>query len=382
MKTKNVLRLYLVMSVLEEPIFWGPIIILAMSKLAGMTVAEIFFSEALAVALVFVLDAPSGVVADMIGRKKCVVIGRFCLLLSMIFFAFMEKAWHAYVANFFWAVGISLRSGAESAMIYDELRRRNALNEYPALMKRCHGFFFLLAIPSAVLTGFIAEKFGLRTPLLLSIPGVCLSMLLVYFFPKEEVFEKVHTIKSYCEHLVEAIKETAKNKKLWIFMFWFALLSVIGKVYFFMYNPYLELVKVPYSQIGFIFAGLNLISLAATWYTFWLHEKIGRFGFGVWFSSQGVIMLAQAYFLSAWCGWLFSAQGVLRGYGSTIREPILNNLIPDEKRATMLSFDSSFSSLLQVLSFAIIAPISNNLVISLYLLGGISFFFAFFSRRW
>lgn len=380
MKTKTLLRLYLATSLLEEPLFWGPVLLVALAKLGHMSIEQIFLSEALAVGIILVLDAPSGILADMIGRKTCVVLGKLCYLLSTFFLAFMETPLHGYIANILWAIGVSLRSGADSALIYDELKRRDALPEYQALMKKTHSYWFLLTAFTTLATGFIAE-IDLRLPLLLSLPGVIISSVLILFFPTEEKRIHEHTFENYKRHMLEAAQEVLNNKRLRSLIIWLALLGVMGKIYFFTYNPYLELVHVPYSHVGIIFSTINIFAFIASRYAFQIQEKMKCVGFGIGFCLQGVTMLIQGVFTHYLSGWLFGIQGLTRGYINTVSEPLLNKEIGSGKRATVLSFKSSLSGLLQVTGFLITSPLSGNITTLLLVLGVMSLFLAVLSRK-
>jgi MFS family permease len=381
MQTKSLLRLYLLMSLLEEPLFWGPILLLAMAKLGHMSVEQLFLSEALAMGLILLLDAPHGVLADVVGRKICVIMGKFCFLISTCMLAFMETPLHGYLANVLWAIGISLRSGAESALIYDELALRDALHEYPPLMKRCHSYWFFMTALTTLATGFIAE-INLRLPLLLSLPGVFISTILIFFFPKEvKTAERVHTWRNYKNHVKDAWKEVRRNKTLQTLIIWLSISGVLGKLYFFTYNPYLELVRVPYSHVGIIFALLNLVAFGMSRYAFLVHETLARVGISFGFLLQSGIMFTQIIFIQPLSGWMLCAQGLTRGYLMTISESLLNKEIETKKRATVLSFHSSCGSILQILGFLIIAPISNNILLVLFVLGVTTLTCSFLSRR-
>jgi len=381
MKTKTLLNLYLIESILDDPLFWGPVLILALSKLGHMSNEQIFLSEAFATGLILILDAPSGMLADLIGRKKCVIIGKILFLISLLFMAFMTSPIHGYIANAFWAIGVSLKSGADSALIYDELKKRNALDEYKLYCEKQNSYSFLLAALTTLSAGFIAE-IDLRLPMILSIPGVLISTILVFFFPKEERKTHEHSFANYKLHMLDAYKEVLNNKILQTLLLWFAILGVLGKIYFFTYNPYLEMVKIPYSEIGFIFCGINIFAYVASKYAFKIQEKLGNLGVGLIFIFQGIIMLVQASFVNKFSGLLFVLAGGVRwGYMSTISGPVLNSEIQSEKRATVLSFYSSFSSMLQVIVFVIASPLSGNIPVLLAVIGVTSLALGFISRK-
>jgi len=80
-------------------------------------------------------------------------------------------------------------------------------------------------------------------------------------------------------------------------------------------------------------------------------------------------------------GWLFGVQGLTRGYINTVSEPLLNKEIESGKRATVLSFQSSLSSLLQVTGFLVTSPLSGSITTLLLVLGVTALFLGLLSRK-
>lgn len=380
METRTLLRLYLVASLLNDPLFWGPVLLLALAKLGHMSIEQIFISEVIAVTLILILDAPSGVFADMIGRKRSVVIGKVCYLVSVLFFACMTTPVHGFIANIMWALSASLQSGAKSALIYDELKKRNAVHEYRRLSERTRSYWFLMTACTTLATGFLAE-IDLRLPLLLSIPGVIVSTVLVFFFPRESPYEHTKSLPNACIHMKEALHEVLKNKRLRSLIIWISLFGITSKMYFFIYNPYLELVEIPYSHVGIIFSLINLSAYLASTYAFRIYKKLHHVGFNLWFGIQSITMFIQTCFAYQFSGWLFGVQGFGRGYVTTVCDPIMNEEIASEKRATVLSFESSLGSLFQVLSFLVMSPLTADIHMFLAVLGSITLIFSFLSRK-
>ncbi len=380
MHTKTLLRTFVAISILGEPILLGPVIIIALGKLAHMSGEQIFFSESLATLLIILMDAPGGIIADKIGRKTCIILGHISLLASVTLIACMNTPLHGIVANLLWAMSIALLSGAETAYIYDTLEERNALHEYEELVKKSLSYKFALAAIATLLSGFLAE-ISLRLPLLLSIPGIVIASFLTFLLPKEKKIAYSHSFKEYYLHLREAALEAFHNPRLRMLLVWVALFGVTTKIYFFTYAPFLDRLHVPYSLIGIIFCFINIASFISAHFAFTLQKKLRRNGIGLMFFIQGGLQLVQAITVASWSGWLFSLQGLVRGYTSTISDPMLNKEISKEKRATILSFESSLKNVLSALIFLLIAPLNNDPVLLIGCLGIISFVFGSMTRK-
>ena len=382
MKTKTVIKIYLWGRLLNEPLFWGPILLLAMSNLAGMTTSDILISEAWAILLLLSLDAPSGVLADLVGRRVCVIWGMFFRVISVCLLVFMSEKWHCYLANVFWAFAVSLRSGAESALIYDFLKRVKVENLYEKINKNFSKNYFLLAFFTSIAAGFLA-KIDLRLPLLLSLPGVLISFIFAFYLPKEiGISKEKHSLQLYIEHTKEATKEIMHDYNLLKVMFWISIISVVGKFSFFTNASYIEKVGIPYEYVGLIFAGINIFGFISSKYSLQLQKRLGKYDFSFMLFSQGATMIIQSIFMTPFSGWLFLIHGFARGYMNSLSETFLNIAIKNSnKRATILSFQSSFSGLLGALIFALMAPFSNDIKIILIIIGFLSLFLSFLAKK-
>ena len=125
MKMRRAVRnvaLYKLFVIFNEPLFWGPILITSLQKLGQMSLPEIYFMESAVMIICVVLDIPAGALADVIGRKKSLIIGRVFLLASIVGFATMHSPVEAWISNIIWAIGYSFQSGADQALLYNTLK--------------------------------------------------------------------------------------------------------------------------------------------------------------------------------------------------------------------------------------------------------------------
>jgi MFS family permease len=95
-----------------------------------LSITEIMILKSVYSIVIVALELPSGYFADVIGRKRTLIIGAF---LGAIGF-YMYSATHAYlgflIAEILLGAGQSFISGADSAMLYDTLASGNRHKEY------------------------------------------------------------------------------------------------------------------------------------------------------------------------------------------------------------------------------------------------------------
>lgn len=152
--------------------FWGefyliaPVLILYYTS-HGLNSTQIFTIQAAFHATVLMLEVPSGYLADVIGRRRTLVLGAAAFPLGLAVYA-VGRGFAAFVlAEMVIAAGASLRTGSDSALVFDSLRGLGREADY----KRTEGRGAMLArigsAVSSVAGGGLAAVF-LRLPFLVN----------------------------------------------------------------------------------------------------------------------------------------------------------------------------------------------------------------------
>ncbi len=76
-----------------------------------------------------IMEIPSGALADIYGRKNCILISLVSYIGSFIIFAFSGSFEPLFAALFLFSIGESFRTGTHKAMIFDWLRQNDRLTE-------------------------------------------------------------------------------------------------------------------------------------------------------------------------------------------------------------------------------------------------------------
>jgi len=91
--------------------------------LAGISYFQLSTIEAVGLIAVLLLEIPSGAFADLIGRKYSVFIGLFLTGIELILIAYGFNYLFFLIAAFIGGIGGSLVSGADTALLYDSLKK-------------------------------------------------------------------------------------------------------------------------------------------------------------------------------------------------------------------------------------------------------------------
>lgn len=123
----------------------------------GLTLFQITSIESIVIATVFVMEMPTGILADRIGRKWSITVAVF-LMMSAEFLFLFARSYPVYIlVAILTGTGFAFASGAIEAMIYDSLPQDNRDN----LMKKAMGqinsiariAFFISPIVGAFIIG-------------------------------------------------------------------------------------------------------------------------------------------------------------------------------------------------------------------------------------
>lgn len=354
MKDKECVRnifLYKMLVIFGEPLFWGPIVILSLVELSGMSLSEIYYMESVVLILCVVLEIPFGVLADTIGRKKTIVVGRFFLFLSTCFFAFMSNPTDAWIANILWAIGFTLQSGADTSLIYDTLKGVGRECEFKQMEGKSAGNRFFLIAFCSLLVGFLAS-FDLRLPLYLCIPFMFVPLVSSWF-----MYEPIQTSHYSAQKQIETLKQGVTflltSKEVRFMVLFSALLASVSKVWFFSYNPYFEIVKLDISYYGVIFFLLNMVAWISSHYAHTIESMVGERNIILGMVlCIGIPLIVMGLIPAQVCAYLILTQNIVRGVMRPFMGDYLHKHTVTEIRSTTLSLQSSVSNLVSILALA------------------------------
>ncbi len=104
--------------------FYEPFLMLFFLE-KGLSFLEIGTLYAAREIVVNIIEIPSGVVADSLGRRQSMAVSFISYILSFIVFFVAQSYWVLFAAMIVYAGGEAFRSGTHKAMIFDYLRMHN-----------------------------------------------------------------------------------------------------------------------------------------------------------------------------------------------------------------------------------------------------------------
>ena len=99
-----------------------------------MTKTQIGLSDGLTFAVGFLIELPSGVFADLIGRRKAILIGNVLLTVGNFFVAVSSSFWGITLWYLIWTIGYAFQSGATEALAYDSVKKIGQADKWPKII--------------------------------------------------------------------------------------------------------------------------------------------------------------------------------------------------------------------------------------------------------
>ena len=321
----------------------------------GLNDFDTYLLQAVYAVSVALMEIPSGYMADIIGRKKSLVLGSIMGSLGFFIYAFSSSFSGFLVAEIILGLGGSFISGSDSALLYDSLAALRRQHQYLRFEGRITSLGNFAETAAALCGGLLAGYLGYRSVYfaqgIIAFIAVPASLLLTE--PPGD-----HPIESPgFTHILKICKETLILDKTLRSTIFFS--SVIGIS---------TLCMAWTAQIYFVAAGLTTYEITPLWIALNLTVAItAAFAtdivtfFGkerslliiLFFVPLGYILLGILQFHAAvFCLFLFYA---VRGYATPVLKDLINNNCSSATRATV----PSIRSMIIRFGFAVIGPVTG-----------------------
>ncbi|MCO4783124.1 MAG: MFS transporter [Candidatus Cloacimonetes bacterium] len=304
----------------------------------GINLSEVFLIQAFFSFVILVCEVPSGSFADHFSYKKSLLFGAVFIFLGNWTYVFSTEFNHFLVGVFLLGVGSSLVSGCDSALLYDsllELKKEGEYIDYDSKMYRAAYY----AEGFAGIVGGALALYSLRTPY------IAQAIIFLFIFPLIlSIKEPTLTQKAQKpSSMKNAIGFLFADKKLLSLCLFFAWINAAGITFVWQVQAYLKQLQWPLAYFGLTWAILQFstgifsnftpkfaksLNLKQSLFAFLAFISMGYLGLTYNYSPYGFILFFLFFFNRAMMG--------------PISRNTINDLIPSELRATILSIKTLF----------------------------------------
>lgn len=303
----------------------------------------------------FLLEVPSGSIADRFPRKNVLVVAQLLQLVAFAFWLFMPSYAGFLIGFLLWGVNGALVSGTKEALVYDELKRVNASKDYTKVIGRME----TIGLTATIAAGFGAAalaRTGYEFILLLSLAAIVISALIALSIPRARRAESTGETR-YWDYLFMGVKLALRRRKVLFIIAFMAIVTGLGAIdeyYTLLFNEQGLSNTMIALWIGVIYA----FGAASSFFAYKLEEK----------------RIPSVISLLVWAGVLFAATvlppslgplaiGLHVAFVYLIRvlfNTYLQREIDDKTRATATSVGGFLAELGALITFVLFAVVAQR----------------------
>lgn len=330
-------------------------IIIPFYKSNQLSTTEIFIVQSAYCLGVLLLEIPSGYFSDVMGRKKTLVLGAFFLPIGLGIYAISTHFIGFILAESILAIATSMRSGTDSALIYDTLLQLKEESFYEKFAGKAY-FFARIGSSTASISGGLLALITIRFPFYINIISGVIMVIISFFLIEPE--RKKLSVENPFKDILKIVKFSLTHGQIRSLMLYYSLLLSTGVIGIWSYFLYYEALGINVGFYGFLYAIFQLWCGLGAKNSHTLTKKIGKknsvfvlliisFVYMALGLIQSIFLIPFIFFIGFVCN--FSVP-LLLGY--------LNRIIESDVRATVLSVNNMATNI----SFIVLSPLFGTLV--------------------
>ncbi|MBW3003507.1 MFS transporter [Candidatus Woesearchaeota archaeon] len=307
----------------------------------GFSFTNIGIHETIFAIVIVLLELPTGALADIIGRKKAVIIS--CLLNGAGFVAIglMTLPMHYYMIALVMGIAFSFISGADIALLYDSVKRLGKRKHYKKIRGKINTYNTIASVIGVFLGPYL---FTINPRLGFIVTGAIYiaAAVVVSTMVEPYTWHKRLNLRTHWRQTVNGLKYTLKHKQImWLIGFFF--FTTIGIEFFFDFwqQPLLVAAGLDVKFFGIFFAGMLGVRGLLSWYTHRIEHRLKEKASLAFILGSHVIL----YIIFSVAGFYALVISFAIFYGvlafqDIVFEDYFNSHIESRTRATVLSVKS------------------------------------------
>lgn len=292
------------------------------------------------------LELPSGALADLIGRKKTVLLGRLIGVSGFIVYSFANSLPLFILGNILYHANWAFESGALSALLFDSLKENGKEKEHYQKTESNAFFYATLGMAAASVLGGYLFKIDIHAPYIMSAGVAVLAFISALWLEEPTIDSEKFSVKSYLKQNWDGLLHIFKHpliRSISIFSILINFVAYAGLWY--LYEPRLAEAGFPAAWLGWLVAGTYIMRAIGTK----LIPYVMKLG-----DKKIPMALALMQMFGSFLSFFETKAGAIssvytRKFSDGFRTPILNRLqneqIESKYRATSLSAISMFENI-------------------------------------
>jgi MFS family permease len=371
------IKLIRIETALTSFILFMPVTYLLLADI-GLSQAQIGLTQTIFALTMLFLEVPTGYFADRVSRKMSNFSGDIFIAFAVLIYYFANSFWPIVLAEIIFGIGLSLTSGADSALL--RAHAKIAGLSYKKLAARISTLSFIYSGIGAILGGLIGAS---------SIRFVFLAQAVVFliaglfsFFIKDAGKNRI-TDKHPIQDVREIVRYCLRGHKVlaWRIILGASLTVSTYMIIWFLTPSFLK-AGIDIKYHGLMFAAISIFAIAGST----VIEKGLEIKLTTAFLVSAIAYFALGVHIGLISIFLFLLTSFSRGINAATVIPYIQEEIPDDIQATAVSVYKMVYKLMAATLIALVNFIGNKNIQSGLLAAGLItlvfyVFFRFNSRK-
>lgn len=326
----------------------------------GMNLVEIGLLEGIFHVTGFLSEIPTGALADLFGRRKIIIIGRLTSLISAIIMLFSNSFLGFAIGFILSAWGYNLNSGSEEALVYDSLKVLKREEEYLKINGKIN-LIIEVSQGLAVFIGGLLSEINFSISYITAIIIGIFSLIVSFKFTEVDIREPHEERITVINHFKTSINIVRENKMLLNILIFFPTIYTFSAIIYFYGQKFLSDGGYSRVNISIIFLVNGILSSIGAILSSRVYKKFKSIG---WISISMIISIL-ILFMGNVTKNLSLLIFLLIGFLTSILQPIssklINSMVASKQRATIISVESMFYSMMMIILFPICGFIGDKI---------------------
>ena len=309
----------------------------------GYSVIEVGLFETVFHLVSLTAEIPSGVFADVFGRKKSLLMSCLCAVISCITrIVWINSFIGVAVSIGFSALNYNFASGSDSALAYDTLKENGKQDEYDRYIST-QTVIYRISNGAATLAAGVAVMLGNTKAHIISLVLIALQILVAVTLKENKVVEG-NMDKEFAVRVRKCVRESFAflkgNQKVAGLIFRNALVGAIDILLLFFLQAKLPMTGIADWVLGPLLFVMSMGGLLGAF----MSVKVRHWSFSRIFLMCLAVVTAGFFANFTGVALIMTAGGFMAAFADDliqIRADVeLNSIVPSEQRATLISVNS------------------------------------------
>lgn len=327
----------------------------------GLSYFQIMLLQSLYAITTAIMEIPSGILSDMLGRKKTLLIGTLSFIFAYFLGTLGTNIIPFAIMQIFAAIGQSCYSGTFLALMYEDIKNATDIHKSTnVIFANMQMINLVSALSASLVSVFFVKYISMRATYLITALMYCITLVInLMLHENRKMVEPVnkidYSLKSYILIFMDSLHVIAKSGLICLFLD-MIMFACFANSLLYLQQPLLIDRSFPVTYFGVVTVIIALLTTFALKFVGFIEKKIKNLNiFLKTLTVIVIIMLISNLLLknSLWVIFTFIILSIVIRIREIFITTRVNQVIGDSTRATVMSIVSA----IEMLGFAVLGSI-------------------------